>query len=159
MGKKCSMIIFHHVWNRLNLKKEKIPRRTSFLFFSWRFFSTLRKIIVSLFFFDSVSHLLKHFFFSCVTHFKKSKQSEQKKNSVSCMKISFFPRMFFLKRVIEKREFSVFSPNEKKIFSLISCIIIFLHTLKYWGQKFSIFFSFCATPEKNHQCFLFTHEK
>lgn len=74
------------------------------------------------------------------------------------MKISFFPRMFFLKRVIEKRKISVFSPNEKKIFSLSFIYYnFFLHTLKHWGQKFSIFFSFCATPEKKNV--FFSHMK
>lgn len=66
--------------------------------------------------------------------------------------------MFFLKRVIEKRKISVFSPNEKKIFSLSFINYnFFLHTLKHWGQKFSIFFSFCATPEKKNV--FFSHMK
>lgn len=74
------------------------------------------------------------------------------------MKIFFSPRMFFLKRVIEKRKISVFSPNEKKIFSLSFINYnFFLHTLKHWGQKFSIFFSFCATPEKKNV--FFSHMK
>lgn len=124
VGKKCSMIIFHHVWNRLIKKKKKYQEG--------HLFYTLRKITVSLFFFDSVSHLLKkiQIFFSAV------KQSEKNPNRVNRRKTlfhawrSFFsPRMFFLKRVIEKRKFSVFSPNEKKIFSLCFINYNFFFTL------------------------------